>query len=78
MSWLSFILGGATAALIISYFDADKPEPETEREIVVNDFSGRFVTLSCQTCRKLKRHRELEANLFECVKCKRQTDIRVS
>ncbi|WP_339147618.1 hypothetical protein [Sutcliffiella sp. BMC8] len=38
--------------------------------------SGRLLTLSCQTCRKLKRHREIQEDLFECTKCGRQIDVR--
>lgn len=37
---------------------------------------GRHVELSCQTCRKLKRHREVEPNLFVCTKCRRHIDLR--
>jgi acetyl-CoA carboxylase beta subunit len=49
---------------------------ENESNVVVNDFSGRYVTMSCQTCRKLKKHKEVKPNLFQCVKCKRHVDIR--
>jgi acetyl-CoA carboxylase beta subunit len=52
--------------------------PRDQDELEINDFSGRHVTLSCQTCRKLKRHREVEPNLFQCVKCKRHVDLRAS
>ncbi|WP_342515479.1 hypothetical protein [Sutcliffiella sp. FSL R7-0096] len=37
---------------------------------------GRLVTLSCQTCRKLKHHLEIQEDLFECTKCGRQIDVR--
>jgi acetyl-CoA carboxylase beta subunit len=54
------------------------PESKPKRQAVIHDHSGRKVVLSCQSCRKLKNHIEIEPNLFQCVKCKRQVDIRVS
>jgi acetyl-CoA carboxylase beta subunit len=53
-------------------------EEVPESSVIVNDFSGRHVTLSCQSCRKLKRHKEVEPNLFQCTKCKRHVDLRAS
>lgn len=78
----SLIIGGLTVlvvhAMLSESLQQDEPKTESEeRSFPINDGSGRYVTLSCQTCRKLKRHRELETNLFECVKCKRLTDIRI-
>jgi acetyl-CoA carboxylase beta subunit len=58
--------------------ESDLVEDESEENIIVNDFSGRHITLSCQTCRKLKRHKEVQPNLFQCVKCKRHVDLRAS
>jgi acetyl-CoA carboxylase beta subunit len=52
--------------------------PGDSGEVEINDHSIRHVTLSCQTCRKLKRHKEIEHNLFQCVRCKRHVDIRAS
>lgn len=49
---------------------------ENESNFVVNGPAGRYVTLSCQTCRKLKRHKEIETDLYQCVTCKRQVDLR--
>lgn len=49
---------------------------ENESNLVVNGPAGRYVTLSCQTCRKLKRHKEFETDLYQCVTCKRQVDLR--
>lgn len=83
MSWVSFITGGLTVILAYAFYsvgtgyDEDEIDVE-ESSVVVNDFNGRFVTLSCQTCRKLKRHKEIEPNLFQCMKCKRHIDIRAS
>jgi acetyl-CoA carboxylase beta subunit len=67
--------------VIIAYavFTCERDEEEgistDEHEVLVNDFGDRYVTLSCQTCRKLKRHREIRPNVFQCTKCKRHVDI---
>ena len=83
MSWVSYITGGMTVILAYAFYTVGMEDEEEElaveeNNVVVNDFSGRYVTLSCQTCRKLKRHKEVEQNLFQCTKCKRHVDIRVS
>jgi acetyl-CoA carboxylase beta subunit len=84
MSWGSFITGAITALFMYALFTSDRIEEELEEndpvedEIEINDFNTRHVTMSCQTCRKLKRHKEVKPNLFQCVKCKRHVDIRVS
>jgi NAD-dependent SIR2 family protein deacetylase len=83
MSLVSFITGGMTVIMAYAFYSVgiDDEEDELgveENNVVVNDFSGRYVTLSCQSCRKLKRHKEVEPNLFQCTKCKRNVDIRLS
>ncbi|AST92988.1 hypothetical protein BC6307_17835 [Sutcliffiella cohnii] len=82
MHWVSFITGVVVTLFGYSLFTADKNEDEEDElldeDVLVHDFQSRYVTLSCQSCRKLKRHREIEPNLFECTKCRRQTDVRVS
>jgi acetyl-CoA carboxylase beta subunit len=87
MNWVSFISGGMTVLLAYAMFTGDNEEEviETESEtnevgtdLVVNDSSGRYVTLSCQTCRKLKKHKEVKPNLYQCTKCKRHVDLRAS
>jgi hypothetical protein len=82
MSWISFISGGMTVILAYAFYSVGSEgsdelvaEDATGSDLVVNDFTGRFVTLSCQTCRKLKRHREIRPNVFQCTKCKRHIDI---
>lgn len=84
MSWVSFIIGGMTVIFVYALFSDDNEEIEMDQEdmatgnVAINDFSGRHVTLSCQTCRKLKRHKEVQLNLYQCTKCKRQVDLRAS
>lgn len=90
MEWHSFVIGLVSAALAFAMFSESGEETEADEEVVsdsehtgltdvdIHDFSSRHVTLSCQTCRKLKRHKEVQPNLFQCVKCKRHVDIRVS
>jgi acetyl-CoA carboxylase beta subunit len=85
VEWGSFITGGITILFTYLLFTTDKEneevlegDEEQESEIVVNDFSGKHVTLSCQTCRKLKKHKEVKPNLYQCVKCKRNVDLRAS
>lgn len=86
MNWVSFISGGVAVLFAYALFTSNEDEElglaveedETELNMVVNGPSGRFVTLSCQTCRKLKKHKEIQPNLFQCTKCKRHVDIRAS
>jgi acetyl-CoA carboxylase beta subunit len=79
MSWVSFITGGMTVIMAYAFFSAGSEEEEEliaeESDLVISEGSGRHVTLSCQTCRKLKRHREVRPNVFQCTKCKRHVDI---
>ncbi|WP_045520304.1 hypothetical protein [Neobacillus niacini] len=83
MSWVSYITGGLTVILAYAFYavgmeDEVEELAVEENNLMVTDFSRRYVTLSCQTCRKLKKHKEVELNLFQCTKCKRHVDIRVS
>lgn len=82
MHWVSFVTGVVVTVFGYSIFTADKNQEEEEdfidEDVLVHDFQTRYVTLSCQTCRKLKRHKEIETNVFECTKCRRQIDVRVS
>lgn len=86
MDWFSFTLGAIGGGMFIAVFrDGEESElgemedseldggvPISEGESV----RSRLVVLSCQTCRKLKKHREVEPGLFQCVRCKRHTDTR--
>jgi acetyl-CoA carboxylase beta subunit len=65
-----------TYVLIKSPLEEDAEGFNKEFENEPEEENLRSVTLSCQTCRKLKKHREIQKNLFQCVKCKRHVDIR--
>lgn len=65
--------------------DNQEPEEdELEEETEISDYTiedhdtkkGRLVPLACQTCHKLKKHREIERDLYQCTKCKRYVDLR--
>ncbi|WP_448160763.1 hypothetical protein [Bacillus cereus] len=82
MNWVSFISSGMAVLFIYALFAEQEEENELELEegirndLIVNSSTGRSVTLSCQTCRKLKRHKEIEPDLYQCIKCKRHVDLR--
>ena len=82
MNWVSFSMGIITVISMYALFssvmqeETDEFAIDDEAGVMVNDLSGRYVTLSCQTCRKLKKHREVETNLYQCTKCKRHVDLR--
>ncbi|MEH7345551.1 hypothetical protein V7122_16980 [Bacillus sp. JJ1532] len=84
MDWVSFISGAIGVSFAFALFSSrneanDEDYEENEGMTDINESSsGRYVVLSCQTCRKMKKHREIEFNLFQCVKCKRHVDIRAS
>lgn len=82
LDWISFGTGLMAATLAFALFsdpsdnDDELEEIPLEGDLLVNSFSVRHVTLSCQTCRKLKKHKEIEPNLYQCCKCKRHVDLR--
>jgi acetyl-CoA carboxylase beta subunit len=84
MDWTSFITGAISVAFAFALFTSDgSDEDDAEAEVSAtaeNDSDElsdtRTVMMSCQTCRKLKKHRELERDLFQCTKCKRHVDLR--
>ncbi len=86
MGWSSFVSGIVSTLFAYALFTGDnedevlelETETDDEEELDVHDFKSRHVILSCQTCRKQKRHKEIEHNLFQCVKCKRHVDLRAS
>lgn len=81
MNFVSYLTGAMTVLLAYAMFKSHEEEEteliegETESSLAVSDFTGRYVTLSCQTCRKLKKHKEISPNVFQCVKCKRHVDV---
>jgi uncharacterized paraquat-inducible protein A len=68
---VNFALGVMSVLLAYAFFSTSEEEEE-ETELVVNGLSTKLRELSCQTCRKLKNHREVEPGVFECVKCHRR------
>lgn len=82
MNWDDFFMGAVMTVFTYVLFthkqDVDIDGDNIEEDMEVHDFQSRHVTLSCQTCRKLKKHKEVEPGIFQCVKCKRHVDIRVS
>jgi hypothetical protein len=81
MNFVSYVTGAMTVLLAYAMFTSHEEEEtelvegESESSFAGNDFTGRYVTISCQTCRKLKKHKEIQPNVFQCVKCKRHVDI---
>jgi uncharacterized paraquat-inducible protein A len=82
MQWGSFITGGITILFAYLLFTTNKEDDGTEEvmteedEIEINDFSTRHVKTYCQTCRKIKSHKEIQKDLYQCSRCKRQIDLR--
>ncbi|ECD6517445.1 hypothetical protein E2329_23585, partial [Salmonella enterica subsp. enterica] len=77
MDWTGFFVGSITTMMIYAFYTMGKESEEdeleveaAEGEVEVHGFQARHVTMSCQTCRKLKHHKEIEPNLYQCVKCK--------
>ncbi|WP_458414514.1 hypothetical protein ACNQFZ_06515 [Schinkia sp. CFF1] len=77
MDIASFFTGAFITAFAYAMFSSDRDSEDDVFEDEESDGStGRYVTLSCQTCRKLKKHKEIEHNLYQCTKCKRHIDLR--
>lgn len=76
LDWFSFVTGALSVSFAYALFkDHDMEDPPVEDEDY-EELTGRHVTLSCQSCRKLKKHREIELNLYQCTTCKREVDLR--
>jgi uncharacterized paraquat-inducible protein A len=79
---VTLITGGVASLFTYLLFTTDKEDdvPEEvmteEGEIEINDFSTRHVKTYCQTCRKIKSHKEIQKDLYQCSRCKRQIDLR--
>ncbi|MEC1726908.1 hypothetical protein P9E34_19545 [Schinkia azotoformans] len=81
LDYVDFISGAISVGVAYAMFKGN------DDEIIINDDdnedfedneegSGRLVTMSCQGCRKLKKHKEVKHNLYQCTKCKRLVDLR--
>jgi len=81
MEFTSFVSGVLSAALAYAVFTSKK-DPELAEGLDDDldhdheDTIGRSVIMMCTTCRKQKRHREIERDFYECTRCKRQIDLR--
>lgn len=75
MEVVSLLTGVLVTSFAVCIF---RDKEDVQESMLVNEVEspGRLVTLSCQTCRKLKRHREIKVDLFECTRCKRSIDLR--
>lgn len=88
VDWVSFISGSVMTVFVYGLFASGKEdeedyenedyedEDEDNDEVEINYFKGKTAIMSCQTCRKLKKHSEVKPNLWQCTKCKRHTDLR--
>lgn len=74
----SFVSGVLSAAFTYALFTSKKLDPVEVMEDGFEDeeTTGRSVTMMCVTCRKQKRHKEIEPDLYECTRCKRRIDLR--
>lgn len=90
IDYKDFIVGAMSVVIAYAFFkdnplwDVELEEDELEEGTEILDYTiddhdakkGRIVPMACQTCRKLKKHREVERDLYQCVKCKRHIDLR--
>jgi uncharacterized paraquat-inducible protein A len=72
MTLINFCLGVMSVLIAYAMFSDNQLEEAEEAEVRINGVSSKLIELSCQTCRKLKNHREVEPGVFECVKCHRR------
>ncbi len=80
-----YIIGGLTVLIARAMlkdatqekedFEEDQ-DHETLLQYEYDHGSNRTVELYCQGCRKVKKHREVEPDLYQCTKCKRLVDLR--
>jgi acetyl-CoA carboxylase beta subunit len=80
MELISFVSGAFAVTFVYCLFSQDREDDDFEEyeddDIESDDFEPRHAIMSCQTCRKQKKHKEVEYDLWQCVKCKRHTDLR--
>lgn len=85
MDLTSLVIGGMAVIIAQVFYSIGREdileveiiEPESG-ELVVTEGSRKTFDLLCANCRKFKRHREVEPRVFECTKCNRRTNLRVS
>lgn len=80
IDWVDFGSGFIVASLFFAIISSNRADYdfELDGDDYRGDFSGRRKEISCQTCRKLKAHIEIEKDLWICTKCKRPLDLRIS
>lgn len=81
LEYVDFLTGAISVGVAYALFKGSddviiKSDNDNEDFEVNEEGPGRLVTMSCQGCRKLKKHREIEPNLFQCTKCRRYVDLR--
>jgi hypothetical protein len=80
MDLTSFIAGVLSAALTYAMFSGNKKQEQPEgvnyHDGHDDHTTGRRLTMMCTTCRKQKAHIEIEKDLYQCTKCKREVDLR--
>jgi acetyl-CoA carboxylase beta subunit len=79
MELTSFIAGFLSAALTYAMFSDKKrlePVEVMDDDSDYENTTGRRITMMCTSCRKQKQHIEIEKDLYQCTKCKRQVDLR--
>lgn len=76
MDYISLMTGVVLTLFGFALFQSDDYIDEEIEDSGNVIYTGKKKVLSCQTCRKLKTHVEIEPNLYQCPKCKREIDLR--
>jgi hypothetical protein len=79
MDMVSYIIGFSVGLVVIAKVKMSKIIIKKNKALKGNEiyeFNMPHNTMFCQTCRKLKKHKEVKLNLYQCVKCKRNVDLR--
>jgi acetyl-CoA carboxylase beta subunit len=81
MDMVSYLTGCLAGLVVIAIVKMSKNIIKKYKSRYVNEiyeFHKRYINMFCPKCRKLKKHKEVKPYLFQCVKCKRHTDLRAS
>lgn len=86
MDWIGIATGMIGTMFLFALISDREEEDDLEldschtdnSDLIVNDSKGRSTTLYCESCRKQKRHAEIERDLWQCTRCKRHTDLRAA